>query len=100
MPKFDKAYWDAVTARERAKSLAQVVNDLGETRGDLQVLFDLVSPVGRPWKGHIDAWVDGLTDLMALERAIIFFTGSVPEFEAGIGRIHVRADGYYAAIGS
>jgi len=96
---YTKADYEARVAAERADSMAQVVNEFGETRGELDKLFGLVKPADH-WKGAIDAWVDGLTDLVALERAIIFFTGSVPTFAAGIGRVHVRAGGYWAAVGS
>ncbi len=92
-------YSNAEIARERAESFAQVVNEFGETRGELDRLFELVKPKDH-WKGAIDAWVPGLTDLVALKRAIIFFTGSAPVFEAGIGQVRVRAAGYWAAVGS
>lgn len=79
---------------ERAVSMAQVVNEHGETRGELARLFSLVEAVD--WREPIDAWVDGLTDLVALSRAVVFFTATVPTFEAGIGRVRVLAEGYRA----
>ena len=67
---------------------------------DLHTAFELVKDKA-DWKMPIDATVPADTDMVLLTDAIIYYTGSVAEYEIlGDGRIHVMADGYYNAIGS
>lgn len=66
-----------------------------------QAFEQVQNPKG--WKFPINKVVDnpGQKNLACLTEAIIFFTGSVPTIsEVGIGRVRIRAAGYYAAIGS
>lgn len=54
------------------------------------------------WKNPI-AWIIEGKDQHLVEEAIIFFTGSVPTFvkaEGNTGRLVVKAEGYYNAIGA
>jgi hypothetical protein len=52
------------------------------------------------WKYPVDAEISE-QDRDITERAIIYFTGSVPLFtKKKNGRLRVRAVGYYVAIGS
>lgn len=54
------------------------------------------------WKAPI-AWIIEGKDQALVEEAIIFFTGSVPTFtkaEGNTGRLVVKAEGYYSAIGA
>ncbi len=56
----------------------------------------------RNWKDPI-AWIIEAKDQALVEEAIIFFTGSVPTFtkaEGSTGRLVVKADGYYIAVGA
>jgi hypothetical protein len=75
----------------------------GESDKDRQArlcrAFDLVKDRDH-WKNPVDAVIDS-EHRADVEEAIMHFTGSVPSFEAaGDGLLRVRADGYYAAIGS
>jgi hypothetical protein len=91
--------------QEVADSMAQVVATVfGQqvTRGDLARVFAMVEDPNN-WKNAIDKVVVIQTDVqMALIReAVVFFTGSVPQFTAmGRFRYRVTAAGYYQAIGA
>lgn len=58
----------------------------------------------RHWKGRIDRVCEIKDDaeMELIEDAIVHFTGSVASFDAAPGerKFRVRADGYWAAIGS
>ncbi len=77
------------------------------TRGELSAAFDRVANRSN-WKGEIDAIVDvgGDVDVETIRAAVAFFTGSKATFAPMIGgtlpgcRYHVRAAGYYAAVGA
>lgn len=54
------------------------------------------------WKAPI-AWIIEGKDRAVVDEAIVFFTGSVPTFtkaEGDTGRLVVKAEGYYSAIGA
>lgn len=71
------------------------------TRGELAAAFSRVENKTN-WKMPIDATV-GLTDYERAEmaEAVVFFTGSVAEFEIVTGgQYRVKARGYYAAVGA
>lgn len=52
------------------------------------------------WKNAIDCWI-AAEDFADCAQASIWFTGSVLEpVEQSGGRVRVRAEGYYAAIGA
>lgn len=95
---------------EIAESNAQVVDTVFNkpvTRGGLSAAFDKVRNQ-QNWKMPVDAVVDvsGDFELQLIERAVIFFTGSVPSFHAKAGgalpgcRYRVCAAGYYKTIGA
>lgn len=72
------------------------------TRAELLRYFSLVENQTN-WKSIIDATVEVPTDrdLAGIREAVIFFTGSVPSFEAAAARtFHVKAAGYYQTIGA
>jgi hypothetical protein len=72
----------------------------GYTRKQLTDAFELVRPAG-DWKLEIDATAPAGTDRELVTTAVIFFTGSVPDYEANEdGSFRVVADGYYIAVGS
>lgn len=64
-------------------------------------LFELVKPAEN-WKNPIHVRINAKgIDLNTLSDAIIFYTGSVPEFVDRKGDfVTVIADGYYLAIGA
>lgn len=73
-------------------------------RFHIQTLSEVFSQVASRsnWKAPI-AWIIEGKDRAVVEEAIIFFTGSVPTFtkaEGDTGRLVVKAEGYYAAIGA
>jgi hypothetical protein len=97
---------DDIVARIKAEGDAQVVAEVcgrRVTRGELSAAFDKVRNSAH-WKNRIDAKVrvSGYEELQMIVEAIEFFTGSraevslAPEPET----YHVRAVGYFAAIGS
>ena len=83
------------------------MNGRDVTRGELSVAFDAVANK-RHWKLPINCVVDLDAHTMAMVReAVIFFTGSVPEFHSlsgtttsGVGTYRVRAAGYYETCGA
>lgn len=95
---------DAI-AREMANDAVQVVAVNGSmtwTRADLSGLFARVQNATN-WKLAIDRVVTLANDreLLGMREAIIFYTGSVPAFEAiGNNQYRVRAVGYYRTIGA
>lgn len=95
--------------QEDLKSRAQIVGEVmgrAVTRGELSKAFDRVTNTSN-WKMPIDAVVD-LNDreMATIREAVVFFTGSMPTFEARAGatlprcRYRVRADGYYKTCGA
>lgn len=90
-----------------AESMAQVVARIGErdvTRRELSEAFKKVAPTGH-WKNPINKLIAVTKDERELVReAVVFFTGSVPEFEHR-GNVcdhevyRVTAAGYFTAIG-
>jgi hypothetical protein len=78
---------------------------LNPQQAKYQPLFNLVCN-RENWKYPIDAWVhpEELTALGAswndLGKAVSFYTGSVATIQWKKGQIHVKAAGYYAAIGA
>lgn len=106
-----KADCDAKLKAMQDDSMAAVVGKvLGQpvTRGQLSEAFKRVqSPTH--WKNAIDRRVY-LTeaDIAMTTEAVVFFTGSVPEFVPLSRRVHsdgrqhyrVRAAGYFATIGA
>lgn len=77
------------------------VGSLAWTRRELDALFSRAH--GDNWKERIDRVVVLKNDreLLGMREAVVFFTGSVPTFEAmGRNRYRVRAAGYYATIGA
>jgi hypothetical protein len=78
----------------------QFIEEYGMTRGELSGYFDKVKNPGG-WKLPIDSLCVP-EDVEKIKNAIIFFTGSVPVFkksEKGY-TYHVKAVGYYAAVGA
>src|SRR5262245_2846710 len=77
------------------------------TRGELSTAFDRVAAKGN-WKNPINTVVEIANDfdMAVIKEAVIFFTGSVPEFHArGGGKLpgchyRVTAKGYYLTIGA
>jgi hypothetical protein len=72
------------------------------TRGEFAAAFDLVADKAN-WKLAIDAEVPavGEFEIYVLKQAVIFFTASIPQIETvAPGRVRVKADGYYAAVGA
>ena len=69
------------------------------TQADLKFAFTKVQNKEH-WKNPIDAIIK-MEEQDITERAIIFYTGSIPSFapKAG-GMLRVIADGYYVAIGA
>lgn len=79
-----------------------VSGSMSWTRRELNDLFKRVEPAGN-WKLRIDAVAVAADDreLLGIREAVIFFTGSVPTMTPkGRNRYHVKAAGYYAAIGA
>jgi hypothetical protein len=91
--------------QEVADSMSQVVakvfgNDV--TRAQLTFFFNLVADKAN-WKNPIDAVVsiDCDFDMAMIREAVIFFTGSVPNFTAkGRSKYRVTAQGYYVVCGA
>lgn len=72
------------------------------TRDEVSAAFTAVQNKEN-WKARIDAVVTLADDraLLGMREAVIFFTGSIPTFDAlGQNRYRVRAAGYYVAIGA
>jgi hypothetical protein len=78
------------------------------TKKQLEKVFDLVKDK-KHWKNPINAKVDrtdphilGLDDVDVIAEAVISFTGSVPYIKLSKNKkyLHVKADGYYRAIGA
>lgn len=94
-------------AAEAAAQIVAQVNGRDVTRGELCIAFDAVANRDN-WKLPVDKTVDLDSYTLALVReAVIFYTGSVPTFEAltgtttsGVGRYRVRAAGYYNTCGA
>lgn len=77
----------------------QIIEEYDLTRGQLKVYFDKVSNKEN-WKLPIDA-VCLTKDVKNIEKAIIYFTGSVPLFTKMENSIYrVKAAGYYSAVGA
>jgi hypothetical protein len=71
------------------------------SRAELTAAFNRVANL-RNWKMPIDTIIPG-DDADVVEQAIIFFTGSVPQFRPHPDNslyLIVKADGYYAVIGA
>lgn len=91
------------------EALAQVVakiNGRDVTRGELRQAFERVSHPNN-WKLGINRVVDlNNWEMELISEAVIFFTGSAPEFFPMVGatfpknRYRVVAAGYYAAVGA
>ncbi len=72
----------------------------GYTRDQLTEAFSLVKPAEN-WKYPISASIPDGTDEKLVTCAIIFFTGSIPDFFTDSdGERYVLASGYYNEIGS
>lgn len=72
------------------------------TQDELRAAFDRVACT-KNWKNRINRIVTiaDAAERDLISKAIIHFTGSVPEFvEQPSGKVRVIADGYYAAIGA
>ena len=72
------------------------------TRGELSKAFDRVRD-RRHWKYPVDATIKVANDseIVLIEEAIVFFTGSVPKStKICKGLWHTRAVGYFIAIGA
>lgn len=89
------------------KEIVAMVQGKPVTRGELSIAFDAVVNKSN-WKNPIDKIVDLDPWTKALvSEAVIFYTGSVPSFEAitgttswNVGKYRVKAAGYYSAIGA
>lgn len=86
-----------------AESNAQIVanvNGRAVTRGELSEAFKKVQPKGH-WKNAIDATLPlAEGEFAMITEAVIFFTGSVPEFQKVGAQYRVTAAGYFATIGA
>ena len=83
-----------------AEHNAEVVSDLGYTRGQLQEAFNFLKKGMSDWKDPI-AKVIPKDKLEIMREACAFFTGSFLEVHAervGSGRLVVYAEGYYNAM--
>lgn len=77
------------------------------TRRELTEAFTLIQPKSH-WKGPIDAEFHtgamptmSAREVAAVQHAVIFFTGSLPEIRhLGNFRFRVTAAGYFAEIGA
>jgi len=70
------------------------------SRAELKAAFDLVANRSH-WKNPIRRTVPAGTDLELVREAVIFYTGSVPEFSTKPdGSTLVVAIGYFAAVGA
>lgn len=99
--------------QEVAESMAQVVDRIDGrdvTRGELSAAFDRVKPADH-WKNPIDATIKATAaERKLIERAIVFFTGSVamitPAPRTGTERgrkghyLRIRAAGYFRTCGA
>lgn len=70
---------------------------------ELKAAFELVEDK-RHWKNPINTVIeiDDERQMRLIREAVIYFTGSVPEFEKvnyGQNRYHVTAAGYFETIG-
>ncbi len=96
---------EQLIASEKASSDAQVVahvNGRAVTRRELSAAFDLVADPTN-WKNRIDAVIltTDVAELALISEAVTFFAGCVPTFtNVACNRTHVRAKGYYAAVGA
>jgi hypothetical protein len=70
----------------------------GYSRNQLKVAFEKVQNKDN-WKNPINSNINK-NKKDVIEKAIIFFTGSVPKFESNLNGLSVKADGYYIAIGA
>lgn len=68
------------------------------TDEDLGAAFDSVKN-SKNWKNPINRLISNDADRELIARAIIYFTGSRPEFIEQNGKTRVIASGYYNAIG-
>lgn len=92
--------------RDSNAQVVDVIDGRPVTRGELSAQFDRVKNAEH-WKNHIDAQVDVANDaeIDLIERAVVFFTGSVPHVvevraAGGMRTIRVRAAGYFRTIGA
>lgn len=81
------------------------MNNYEQEQAKLSAAFDLVKPKSH-WKAPISAKVPADADLDLIHKAIIHFTGSVPcitpvlNKQSKVRWYRIRAEGYWAAIGS
>jgi hypothetical protein len=69
------------------------------TQAELRAAYDLVCDPDN-WKNPIDAWIHHSL-IMIVQEAIMHFAGCQVEVVGQAGRkLHVKAAGYYAAIGA
>lgn len=104
-PSFSVRCWyfeqEVAELDDRAQVVA-CVNGRNTTRGELALVFDLVADKAN-WKNPINtlmSWLPDSEDRLLIREAVVFFTGSVPEFSNERGRLRVRAAGYYLTIGA
>lgn len=72
----------------------------GYTHDQLSDAFDSVADKGN-WKLAIDAIVGSDADRRMIADAVIYFAGSIADFEElEDGTFRVTADGYYASVGA
>ncbi len=92
---------------DHMKEVVSTVDGSSVTRGELAAIFDKIKNEEH-WKNPIDKIVEIKNDheMAMIEEAVIFFTGSVPDFKPmsqcrpGRSVYHVTADGYFQAIGA
>lgn len=72
----------------------------GLTQEQLEAAFNKVKNPSH-WKDRIDAVIDA-ADWDHVEKAVIYFTGSVPEVVETLadGKLRIVAAGYWEAIGA
>lgn len=76
------SYWDRYTQEQLSQAFALVKNQ-------------------ENWKYPVDATVPADADTALIGDAVIYFTGSNPEFiKLPGGKMRVVAAGYYACVGS
>ena len=89
------------TNAEDAEALWKEIASIrgGFTEDELSAAFSLVKNQ-KDWKLPIDAVVPISTSRELITRAVIYYTGSIPEFQATANGLRVVATGYYAEIES
>lgn len=72
----------------------------GLTQAQLEAAFNKIKNPSH-WKDRIDAVIEA-DDWDHVEKAVIYFTGSVPQVveKQTDGKLRIKADGYWMAVGA